>query len=110
MFTICGDHYSDGYMCITYEDGTLTGGDEITQLALDIHLKYWPFVLSYQGKVFDVVDDPTIDEQRAFFFILQFLAGPTNKDNISNLSVTPDGYFDSKAEEWFGPVEEGVLY
>ena len=96
-------------MCITYEDGKLIGDDRITQIALDIHLEYGPFVLFYQGKVFDVVNDPTIDEQRAFF-ILHFLARPTNQDNIGNLSVTPDGYFDSKFEEWFGANEEGVVY
>jgi hypothetical protein len=44
------------------------------------------------------------------FFILHFLARPTNQDNIGNLSVTPDGYFDSKFEEWFGANEEGVVY
>ena len=54
-------------MCIAYEDGKLIGDDRITQIALDIHLEYGPFVLFYQGKVFDVVNDPTIDEQRAFF-------------------------------------------
>jgi len=45
MFTICGNHYIPGYMSITYEDGKLTGGDEITQIALDIDLKYGPFAL-----------------------------------------------------------------
>ena len=110
MFTICGDHYTDGYMCITYEDGTLTGGDEITQRVLDLDLTYGPFRLYYQGKIFDLVDDPTIDEQRAYFYILQFLAGTINQGDIPNFSETPDGYFNSKAEEWFGVNEEGVLY
>jgi len=110
MFTICGDHYIEGYMCITYEDGTLTGGNATTQLALDLDLTYGPFRLYYQGRIFDVVDDPTIDAQRAYFYILQFLAGPTNQGDIPNFTESPDGYFDSKYVEWFGPVEEGVLY
>ena len=97
-------------MCITYEDGTLTGGNAITQLALDLDLTYGPFELYYQGRIFDVVEDPTIDAQRAYFYILQFLAGTINQGDIPNFTESPDGYFDSKYVEWFGPVEEGVLY
>jgi|ETNvirnome_2_300_1030623.scaffolds.fasta_scaffold73785_2 hypothetical protein len=108
MFTICGTHWSDGFLCITYDGGAFTVDDEVMQYSFDSYLaNNGPFYLEAGGKVFEITDDPAANERSAYYYLVSFFEGPLGP-MPPDLTVTPAGYLDAKVGEWFSPVEGAV--
>ena len=53
------------------------------------------------------MDDPTTDEKRAYFFILQFLSGPNDQGAIADLPCDLMGTLQAKLMNGSGSMKNG---